>query len=177
MEGELAAGRLSGPLADVAAGDAQALARLYEELRRPVFLLALSVLRDYAAAEDVMQDTFVRVREHAAECRSVRGRRAWVLAVAHSIALTRCKRMAREQPAEELPERPVPEGAESAAELSQALAQLDEPDRSVVALHVFGGLRHAETAAVLGLSTGAARVRYHRALARLRRYYEQADKE
>jgi RNA polymerase sigma-70 factor, ECF subfamily len=46
------------------AGDEAALGELYEELSPLVYGLAARVTRDWAAAEDITQEVFVRVWEH-----------------------------------------------------------------------------------------------------------------
>ena len=45
----------------IAAGDTQALARLYKETKTAVFGFILSIVRNVHAAEDIMQDTYVKI--------------------------------------------------------------------------------------------------------------------
>ena len=47
-------------LCRIAEGDHEALAVIYKKLGRQIYLLAYSILQDTYAAEDVMQETFVR---------------------------------------------------------------------------------------------------------------------
>ena len=77
----------------VAAGDLDALERLYRELRVAVFAVAIAVVRDHALAEDVLQDTFVRVCEKA-QLLPARAHdpRAWVLAIARNLAVDALRR-------------------------------------------------------------------------------------
>jgi hypothetical protein len=52
---------------EIAEGHSDSLSELYDTLRKPVFVLALSILQDYYVAEDVMQETFIRVATYASE--------------------------------------------------------------------------------------------------------------
>jgi RNA polymerase sigma-70 factor (ECF subfamily) len=58
---------------------------------------------------------------------------------------------------------------EAAAQVQQALEQLDPIDREILALRHFEELSNREVAAVLGIQTSAATKRYVRALARLKK--------
>ena len=55
-------------------GDSQALAALFEAYADRIYRLALSLLRDPAAAEDIVQETFVSAMTHLDR---FEGRRAW----------------------------------------------------------------------------------------------------
>jgi RNA polymerase sigma factor (sigma-70 family) len=157
-------------LAQVAGGDMRALEALYRQMRVQVFAVALAVTGDRGTAEDVMQDTFVRVYSGAPGYRPQARARAWVLTIARHLALDAVRRRTRE---------PVSGMADGAAvpavepdrirlDVVHALLQLGEVDRQIVVLHDLTGLTHAEVAAELGLPAGTVRWRYRVALARLR---------
>jgi RNA polymerase sigma factor (sigma-70 family) len=158
-------------LTQLAGGDMRALEALYRRMRVQVFAVALAVAGDRATAEDVMQDTFIRVYSAAPGYRSERRPRAWVLTIARHLALDALRRRARE---------PVSGTADHGAATSasepdgkrldvvNALLQLGDIDRQIVVLHDLAGLTHAEVAAELGLPAGTVRWRYRVALARLR---------
>jgi RNA polymerase sigma factor (sigma-70 family) len=62
-----------------------------------------------------------------------------------------------------------PETSELEERALRVLARLKPDDRELVTLIVWDGLTHAEVATILGCSTNAAGIRWHRALTRLRR--------
>lgn len=169
----------------LAEGDVGALSQLYSLLRRPVFLLALSILGDHALAEDVMQETFLKINEHAGSYRPGTNPKAWVLAITRNLALNMLRRRSREQPGDDLLESlPCAEGgsaspavgtgagdADDRLDFARTMAQLGEPERSIVTMRVVCGLRHREIAKILGCAPGDVRVRYSRALKKLRSYY------
>lgn len=72
-------------------------------------------------------------------------------------------------------EVPDPALSPNVAVIRQALAALPAGDREILALSVWEGLMPAEVAAVLGIEPGTARVRLHRARARLRQVLSADD--
>jgi len=158
-------------LAQVAGGDMRALERLYRRMRVQVFAVALAVTGDRGTAEDVMQDTFVRVYSGAPGYRPDSRARAWVLTIARHLALDAVRRRTREPVSGMAVHGAVtsvgePDGI--SLDVVNALLRLGEVDRQIVVLHDLAGLTHAEVAAELGLSAGTVRWRYRVALARLR---------
>ena len=59
--------------------------------------VAHSVLRNQAEAEDVVQDTFVRVIEHRHKLPAIRDLRVWLVRITWNLALDRCRRIRPEQ--------------------------------------------------------------------------------
>lgn len=162
-------------LRQVAGGDMRALEALYRAMRVPVFAVALAVAGDRSTAEDVTQDTFVRVYSAAPGYRPQSRARAWVLTIARHLALDTVRRRARE-PASGMADRGAAPGGEPDAvrvDVVNALLQLGEVDRQIVVLHDIAGLTHAEAAAELRMPAGTVRWRYRLALARLRPLVEE----
>ena len=69
----------------------------------------------------------------------------------------------------------APEADAQAAAILDALSQLSPTDRDLVTLTLWDGLTSAEVAQVLGIKEGAARVRLHRARARLRTLIDSSE--
>ena len=158
-------------LAQVAGGDMRALEVLYRRMRVQVFAVALAVTADRGTAEDVLQDTFVRVYSAASRYRPEARARAWVLTIARHLALDAVRRRTGE-PASGMADHgaaaPACEPDRIRLDVVNALLQLGEVDRQIVVLHDLAGFTHAEVAAELGLPAGTVRWRYRLALARLR---------
>lgn len=149
------------------AGDAEASRELYLRYRKAIMSLAFHALRDRGAAEDVLQETFLRV------CRSMRSydqRRpfsTWVLRV----AINCCRDYRRRSPpsatlAETIPSGENVEAAvlrnEQALLLSRALGKLTLEDRILISLRYFHELDLQSMAMVLGKSPGCLAVKLHR---------------
>ncbi len=132
-------------------------------------------------AEDVVQETFLRVHRGLPRFRGESRLRTWIYRIATNVSLTRRGRMAA-RPAEPLGDAdpvstaPGPD-AESVTEerkalLRRALDQLPEHQRAVVILRVIEGLSFEETARILGIRRPTAESRMARAKDRLRQILE-----
>jgi len=158
-------------LRQIANGNMRALEALYRVMRVRVFAVALTVVCDPNTAEDVVQDTFVRVYSAARGYRPGSSARAWVLTIARRLALDAVRRRSREPLSGMAGDAAVapsagPDGVR--LDVVNALLQLGDVDRQIVVLHDIAGLTHAEVASELGLPAGTVRWRYRAALARLR---------
>lgn len=154
-------------------GDSQAFAQLYEELRRPVFAVAYAVTHDRFLAEDVLQDTFVTVREKSRLYSRQDNPKAWVLSIAHNLAVDMVRRRRRELPQEfddEIyagQERGFESRVIDDALLEQAFRVLSDEERQIVVLHLVTGCRHRETARILQLPLGTVLWKYRASLKKL----------
>lgn len=171
---------LDGLLSGVAAGDREALARLYRRTRTAVYGLALSYVKNAYDAQDVTQDTYVRVWESAHQYRPQGSPMAWLLAVARNLTLMKLRQGMRqgELSQEEWDAIPLEGPAvtpEDRLVLQTALVALTEEERQVVVLHAVTGLKHREIAALLQLPLATVLSKYHRALKKLRVQLEGDD--
>lgn len=136
--------------------------RWYEQYKNGIFRYALSILKDVQLAEDVLQDTFLRLL-------SGRGfpapgkEQAWLYKVARNLCFDYLRKHCKECPeAEEI----YHEGRYAYIDLISALSTQEQ---EIITLRIVGGLTHKEIGAVLGISSRAAQKRYERAIARLRK--------
>ena len=89
-------------------GARDAFARLYSLTRDGVYALALSLLHDAHEAQDIAQDTFVKVWESAPAYRPQGSPMAWLLTVARNLARTRLRQGGRQVGLDEEPGNPSP---------------------------------------------------------------------
>lgn len=158
-------------------GDARAFDEVYRALAPVVLRCQIRWVGDRSLAEDLTQQTFLRVHKARDRYRPGAPVGPWVLTIARRLSIdalrkrgTRKDMLTREG---ELPEITSPvEEDETPTELIEALKQaineLPEGQRAVVAMHKLEGKPLAEVAAILGIKEGAARVRAHRGYNRLR---------
>jgi len=158
----------------IAAGEVEALARLYDLAADRLFGLALWRTGSRDDAADVVQETFVRVAEQRARLDRVRDPRWWLLAVAHRLAIDHARRR-QQRPAEGLEacaELVAPQAdqalAVDAARVCELLWRLPAKQRAVIYLRHFGEMTFAEIGNSLGIPLFTAASRYRLALARLR---------
>lgn len=162
-------------LEQVIAGDLVAFERLYDRYARPVYSLAYRILGDPADAEELLQETFVKVWQQAARYDPRRGTfGSWLMSIAYNLAIDALRTRSRRPPRAdfvELGDLPLYDVDEAtivyeAAEVSElrdrvrrAMAQLPEPQRQAIELAYFAGLSHTEIAAVLGEPVGTIKTR------------------
>ena len=155
-------------LAGIGEGDPDAFAALWTRYGQAVHGLCRAVVGERAAAEDAVQETFLRIWRGAGSYDPARGvPAAWVMAIARNVART----AARPRPAPAIwPETPVPDEVEGVVDrlwLREALGGLSQPKRVALELAYFADLSHAEVAARLGEPLGTVKARIRRALLRL----------
>ena len=157
----------------IALGEGEALASLYEKTPSAVYGFALSISKNRADAEEIMQDTFLAVDANANRYQPVGSPMAWILTITRNLAYQRLRRAKRETAAEDIPEEAdhaiLSEETENKMILETALKTLGEEERQIVMLHAVSGLKHREIAALLGLGLPTTLSRYHRALAKLQK--------
>ena len=157
----------------IAQGEQQALEELYHRTRGAVYALALSFLKNAHDAQDVTQDTFVRVWDGAVQYRSQGSPMAWLLTIARNLARMKLRQGARqaelsEEEWEAIPAESPGVTPEDRELLQTALAALEDQERQVVLLHAVTGLKHREIAALLEMPLATVLSKYHRALEKLK---------
>lgn len=167
-------------LSGVAAGDREALAQLYHRTRTAVYGMALSYLKNAHDAQDVTQDTFVRVWDSAHQYRPQGSPMGWLLTVARNLALMKLRQRTRQAELDEeewdaIPDESAGLSPEDRHILQTALAALNDQERQVVLLHAVAGLKHREIAALLKLPLATVLSKYHRALKKLKVQLEGDD--
>lgn len=151
--------------------DAEAFCCLYEHTSRIMYTYILSLVRQHDDALDLLQDTFCKIRAAAHLYRPMGKPLAWMFTIARNLCNTHLKRSQRFLPAVQeensLALSYVSDPLDRLA-LEQALACLDEQERTVVLLHAVSGLKHREIAQSLSLPLSTVLSKYHRALKKLR---------
>jgi len=163
--------------------DREALEALYARYSGPVFSLAMQMLRDAGAAEEVTQDAFFNVWRRASSYRSDRGKvTAWLFSIAHHRVIDEVRRRKRREQAHSSqdvgllscladdsgdPER-FAIGRMRRSEIKEALSGLRPEQRDVVILAYYGGLTHSEIAKKLDQPLGTVKTRMRLALKKLR---------
>ncbi len=171
-------------MAAMARGDKSALARLYDQLSRPLFSLAFRVTNDRAEAQDIVQDVFLQLWHKAADYAAGRGSVfSWAATLTRNRSIDRVRMRKRRQ---EIVHESAPDihggdtGAtegdsatalwlhEQAAAVRTALAALGTDQKSAIELAFFSGLTQQEIAEKLNEPLGTIKARIRRGLLRLR---------
>jgi len=146
---------------------------VYEQNVDRIYRLALRMTGDATTAEDLTQDVFVRVFDRVHQFRGESGLGTWVYRVALSVILNAVKKRqaSREVTLESTAPAPGNSGAielDARDRVRAAVAQLPEELRVVVLLYDVEGYTHNEIADMMGINSGASRMRLLRARQLLR---------
>lgn len=157
----------------IADGDPTALEELYGRMHTAVYALALSYLRNVHDAQDITQDTFVRVWDKAQDYRATGSATAWVLTVCRNLSLMKLRSETRQTTLDDAEWDAIPANSGSVTQedrvlLQELLSQLDAQARRIVLLHAVSGLKHREIAALLTLPLPTVLSKYHRAMKKMR---------
>lgn len=150
-------------LARVAAGDQAAVRALVARKLPRVLSLAQRMLADGSEAEDVAQETFVRVWKQAPKWTPGEAKfDTWLHRVALNLCYDRLRRrreIATDTPPEQTDEGPAPDrgllARDAGRRVSQALQALPERQREAIVLCHYQELGNIEAAAVMGVSVEA----------------------
>jgi RNA polymerase sigma-70 factor (ECF subfamily) len=150
-----------------AQGDLAAFERLLKRHSSRLLLFCTHVLQDRAAAEDAVQETFLRVHVHLPRYDPSKRFASWITAIAHNLCRDALRVRGRETPVEGLErvsvERPDDDAIES------RLGRLPAKHRAILFQKYRLGLNATEIAERLGLTPSDVRTSLHRVLKVLKR--------
>lgn len=162
-------------LRDAGRGTPAAIAELYRRHAARILLVASRLLGSASDAEDVVQDVFVGLPE---AIRKFDGRGSFEGWLRRVTARTTLMRMRRERRRREVTLDKQGDGISTPGvdestrwDVQRVLRALPAPLRSVLVLRQLEGYTHREIGTMLGISSGASRVRFSRALQMLRRLW------
>ena len=168
-------------------GEEDAIREVYRRFGRPVYALGLRLLGTPEGAEELTQDVFVMAWRKAARFDAARGRLStWLMAIAHNLAVDRLRRengVTRPQLVfvDELPEQEDWMGGSTIDSVVErdlarrALETLSKPERMLLSLAYFQGMKAREISESDGIPLGTVKTRLRTALIKLRR--ASANKE
>ena len=167
-------------LLDIAAGKRDALAELYWHTQTAVYGLALSYLKNPHDAQDLTQDVYVHVWNHAGQYRPVGSALGWLLTICRNLCLMHLRQEERQTTLDDeawdaIPAAPCGLTQEEQVLLQHALGALGDEERRIVLLHAITGMKHREIGVLLKLPLPTVLSKYHRALKKMRSFLEGDD--
>lgn len=140
----------------------------YEAHRIGLYRFALSLLRSPEQAEDVLQETFVKLLTGKFSSPTPGKEKAWLYKVARNMCMDILRK--RIQELELPPELAAPAGENW--EFLELISPLSQDEQMIVSLKFIGGFTHKEIAKITGITVHAAKKRYERAIQKLREEME-----
>lgn len=172
----------------LALGDVVAQSEVYRCASAAVMGLAVRMLQDRHAAQEVVQDTFVQLIEHGSDVREPRALVGWIRKVAVNLCLMRLRspwHTRRQQSAatEQITgsgvdlwdgddEAAASVSMETTPDIEQALARLTPQTRAVVWLHDVEGYTHREIGELLGKTASFSKSQLSRGYEKLALWYQ-----
>jgi RNA polymerase sigma-70 factor (ECF subfamily) len=165
------------------AGDEFAFVSLYNRYKGSVYTYCLKMLLDQAQAQDMMQETFLRVYENRDRLLSSSSFKAWVFTIARNQCLNQFRRTNRLVQLDESLPTPAPEGmalrpvaqlekSEQVALVNHFLGQLKPDYREVLILREYQNLSYEEIAALTRSTLSAVKSRLFKARRKLAAFLE-----
>jgi RNA polymerase sigma-70 factor, ECF subfamily len=172
--------RLATLLSKAALGDRAAFAALYEATKSKLFGVSLRIVRERHVAEEVLQDSFVKIWHHAADYATAKSApMTWMTAIVRNRSLDIVRRPDREvsdeddyfainmvdpaaSPADQMAAK------RDEAQISRCMQSLAGETQKAIQLAFFGGLSHGEVAEKLNKPLGTIKTHIRRGLMKLK---------
>jgi RNA polymerase sigma-70 factor (ECF subfamily) len=170
----------------VRSGDLGKLGILFERYHGPLFDFLARMTGDRTAAEDLVQDIFVRILKYRATFRDGGSFETWLYRIARNARADYFRQRTPVEPLEgEALDRPEPAPGPALrlmadrdrARLKRALMLLPEDKRELLVLARYRDMKYERIAEILGIEVGAVKVRVHRAIRELRTLFLQLRDE
>ena len=163
----------------VQSGNEQAMASLFDRYSKLVYSVALRVLRDPAAAEDVLQEVFMQIWRNPGSFTAARGSLGgWLSIVARNRSIDTLR---RKRPTVDVDDVPLASSFNLADEAERdslmerargVIHQLPSEQRKTLEMAFFDGLTHSEIAEMTGDPLGTVKTRIRSALLTLRKAFQ-----
>jgi len=164
----------------VLSGDDEAFRTLVERYQKPIYWIAHDILLDREEAQDVAQETFIRVHAALERFDQKRDFVNWLYRIGRNLAIDAFRRRRRRAaPMEDLTHIPLDAPPRTSAEVdlpdrvAEVLQELPVAYRLALTLREFHGMSPREIARVTDCSYPTARWRLHRARNLFRAAWEQ----
>lgn len=161
------------------AGDQGAMAELYDRYSSIVYAVALRVLGDTGAAEDVLQEVFLQLWRNPTAFDSARGSlAAWLAVITRNRAIDALRKRKPETAIKEVIVSVAPDLAGDAdrtrvaAKIRGVLSAMPPPQRNALEMAYFEGLTHSEIATKTGEPLGTIKTRIRAGLLALRKAFQ-----
>lgn len=159
------------------------IAEFYRKNKRRLYAIAYSKLKNKAAAEDAVQETFLSIAKYPEKFFEIEAHKKvpYVLIVIRNV-ISRMLKEANRQQADELPNdfsgsapsvEDIAIGRISAEELKKFIDNMSSALRDVIKLKAISGLSNSEIADVLGISEGAVRKRISDAYKQIKKFLNE----
>lgn len=156
----------------IADGDMEAFRILYDAVSGSVYGFVLSIVKNRYDADDVLQDTFLKIYSNAAGYKKQGKPLAWILTIAKNSAYSKLRESGRTESLEEQTVEPIDfscvENTERRVMLEMIFQHLSDEEKQILILHAVSGMKYREIALFLDMPINTVLSKYHRAIRKLK---------
>ena len=154
-------------------GDDVAFEKLYYLTYKPLYAFILSLTMNKEDAEDIMQETYIKIRGACHLYKSQGNPMAWIMKIAKNIFLMKIRQENNRETLEldECRDALATDQIASVEDrmlLEHLFQYVTREDRNIIILHIIVGMKHKEIAQTLQMPLGTVLSRYHRAMKTLK---------
>lgn len=153
-----------------------ALTDLYMSTKSSVYGFALSILKNTNDAEDVLQETYIKIYENAHSYEAKGKPMAWILTITKNLAYMKLRTYKETVDIDEIHHLQTKNTSiEEKIVLEKVFTCLSEQERNIFILHVNSGFKHREIAKLLELPLSTVLSKYHRAIKKMKLMIDEED--
>lgn len=154
--------------------DISAFENLYIETNKIVFSYILSITKDHFHSQDIMQDTFIKIKCNAKKYKPQGNPLGWILKIAKNESLMHFRKKKKElviasEENDKIINISIEQNFDTRILLENALKVLNKKQREVLFLHAVSGFKHREIAKILNIPIGTVLYFYSQAIKKLQK--------
>lgn len=146
---------------------------LYEEFRKPIFLFILSMVKNSSLAEDLTEEVYIRIIKYHDTYKPIYNPKTWIFQIAKNVCYTYLNKQKEinidDSILHPLCDSKYATNLDESFMIREYLSNLNEIDRNIILLHIFGGLKHYEIAKILGLTHSNVKAKYRKIIQKLQK--------
>lgn len=163
----------------IALKDDTAFTELYNQTKLSVFSILLAIVKDKAVAEDLMQDTYMKMVDALPSFEGKSAFKTWLISIARNKALDYLRQSKKtirllDETLEQTPD-PTDVHPLKTMECEWLLSKLSKEERQIVLLRAVDGLKHREIAALLEKPLGTILWMYQTAISKMKRASKEEE--
>lgn len=165
--------RINQLLEQIQQDQTEAMNELYERSRHGVYAFILPYIRDHQLAEDILQETYLKIFQHVGSYKKNTNGLNWMLTIAKNTALNAIVKRNREEQIDPVNESyRFPAVKETvvvdAPTIELAKRVLDEQEQQIIYLFAIAEYKHREIALMLDLPLGTVTWKYNQAIKKMK---------
>lgn len=153
--------------------------KLYESYKHSIFLFVLGITKNYSLSEDITEEVFLRIIKYSKTYNRFQNPKTWIFTIAKNTTYTFMKKNMEipydNDNFEIILNKHNKVKDENSLIVEEYLSYLNEDERNIVILHIFGGLNCLEISKILKISHSKVRSKYSYSLKKLRRKIEKYE--